>query len=267
MHRSNGGFDFWDKEKDKIIDMYVNDKMSSCKIAKIYDCHDSTIIRQLKRWDVEIRRNRYNNIYDLDERYFENINTANKAYIIGLLLTDGHLSKNGALMLTLKDLDIMEKYKKELKSNAPIRYDKYGNPTLNIVCKNFNDDLLKFGFHNRKSYKIDIDKILSFIPKEFEHHFVRGLFDGDGGIHIYEYDYTIKEQCVFQFTGLKNVCDYVYNYLELTTKYVKESDITYTIRVGNPLKIKEIFDKLYFNADIYIERKYNTFLEIIDKRC
>ena len=43
MHKSNGGFDFWDKEKDKVIDMYVNDKMSSCKIAKIYGCTASAV--------------------------------------------------------------------------------------------------------------------------------------------------------------------------------------------------------------------------------
>lgn len=73
--------------------MYVNQNKSSNSIAKIFKCDSSTILRQLKRWNVHIRRKRYNAKYDLECDFFKNIDTEEKAYFLGLLLADGHISK------------------------------------------------------------------------------------------------------------------------------------------------------------------------------
>ena len=89
------------------------------------------------------------------------------------------------------------------------------------------------------------------------------MFDGDGSIRIYNYEYLKKPQYHFGITGLKNVCEFIKNYLNIDRKIVKESDITYTCVTRDLNKIKEIYEKLYFDATIYMDRKYNTFKEII----
>lgn len=263
MSGRNYGLNFWENEKDRIIKLYSEGK-STNDIAKVYGCSRSTILRYLNTWNIPIERNeRYNGIYKTDIHYFSNIDNEEKAYWVGLLLADGHISKQGVLSLCMKDLDIIEKFKKSLKSEHPIKYDRYGYPSIWIGCKQYYEDLNNIGFHNRKSYEIDLDKILSHIPKELTHHFVRGLFDGDGSIRIYNYEYLKKPQYHFGFTGLKNVCEFIKNYLNIDRRLVKESDITYTCVTRDLNKIKEIYEKLYFDATIYMDRKYNTFKEIM----
>ena len=180
-----------------------------------------------------------------------------------MLLSDGHIAKNNTIMLTLKDKDVIEKYRKAIKSNAPIKIDKYGNYQLNIRCKTMAQQLRKIGLNNRKSYELDFNKILSYISKSLENHFVRGLFDGDGSIKIYYYSYLKNPQYHFGYTGLKNVVDYVKDYLDIHTKTVKESNITYTCVSSCKDTIKHIYQVLYNNATIYMDRKYETFIKII----
>ena len=230
---------------------------------KIYNCDPSTILRYLHEWEIPIRKERYNSKYNINAHYFDTIDTESKAYFVGLLLADGHVSKDGLIMLTMKDLDIVEKFRYVIGSNAPIKTDRYRNYAFNIRCKIMYEALISLGFTNRKSYQIDLERILSHIPKTLEHHFVRGLFDGDGSIRIYHYDYLKNPQYHFGFTGLQNVVDYVKRYCGLHTKTVKESDITYTCVSSCKETINDIYSKLYTNATIYIDRKYQTFQEII----
>lgn len=127
MHKSNGGLLFWEIQKEKIIHMYLEERRSSNYIAKVYDCNPSTILRYLKYWGIPIRKSRYNSVYSIDENFFSNIDREGKAYVVGVLLAGGHLSKKGVLMLTMSDFDIVEKYRDAIGSNAPIKTDRYGN--------------------------------------------------------------------------------------------------------------------------------------------
>lgn len=258
MHKSNGGYDFWDKEKDKILSLYFQDNLSSNEIGKLYGCYGSTILNQFRRWNIKTKR-RYNSIYNVDEDFFSIIDTEEKAYWLGLLFADGHISKKDKVMLCMKDLDIIEKFKKSLNSNHPIKYDSYNNPYINIGCKQICNDLRRIGFNNQKSYDVDFNKILSFIPKELLHHFVRGMFDGDGSIKIYEYPYLNKPQYHFGYTGLKNVCEFIQTFLGFNNKLVQEGKFTYTCKTRDLEKIKEIYKILYKDAHIYLDRKYETF--------
>ena len=262
MHKSNGGKEFWEKEKDKVIDMYVNQEMRTGEIAKLYNCWNTTVANHLKEWGFDLNKERHNAIYKVDTHFFDEIDTEEKAYFLGLLLADGHISTRNAIMLTMKDIDIIEKYKKEIKSNKEIKQDKYGNYYLNITSKTICDTLRRYGFHNRKSYEFDIDKILKSIPELLLHHFVRGMFDGDGSIQIYEYDYLKKPQYHLGYTGLQNIVDFIKRYFDLHTKTVKETDITFTCVTSCTKDIKRIFNLLYKDATVYIDRKYNTFTKI-----
>lgn len=263
MHKSNGGFEFWDSQKEKIIHMYVDQGMRTGEIAKFYGCWPTTVVNHLKRWGVPINKNRHNAIYKIQSDFFNKIDTEEKAYFLGLLLADGHLTDTNHLMLTMSDIDIMLKYKKALNTDHKITIDRYGNYQLNVCCKEIGDALRNAGFNRHKSYDFDISSTLAVVPDHLLHHFVRGMFDGDGSIRIYKYDYVKNPQCHFGYTGLKNVVDFVYNYLGLHTKIVKESDLTYTCVTSCRQTIREIYDKLYKDATIYIVRKRYTFLQII----
>lgn len=262
-HKSTHGIQFWESQKEHVLEMYDMQGLSASRIAKEYGCDPSTVSKHLRRWHYPTRRSRYNAKYQVDSVFFKNIETEAQAYVLGLLLADGHVSKQNSVMIAMKDLDVVEKYKAALKSTAPIRVDRYGNYQLNIKCKELADDLRRIGFHNRKSYDIDLDLILSHVPKSLEHHFVRGLFDGDGSIKIYHYAYLHHPQYHFGFTGLKQVVEYVKEFFGITTKTVHESELTYSCVSSGKETICKIFNTMYNNASIYMDRKYNTFLQIV----
>ena len=122
--------------------------------------------------------------------------------------------------------------------------------------------LYDIGFHNRKSWSIDLDKILKSIPSDLENHFIRGLFDGDGCIKYYQYSYIKNPQFHFGVTGVKNVCEYIKDKFKIDRKLVFEGNKTYTVVTRDITIILNIFDYLYRDATIYLDRKYKTFKEI-----
>lgn len=264
MHKSNAGYEYWDSIKDEVVDKYINQGRSTNSIAEDYGCYGTTVGMHLKRWRIPIRTQRYNNTYSVNTHFFDTIDSEEKAYIVGLLLSDGHISKNNKIMLTLKDLDLIEKYRAAMGSNHRVSKDRYGNYAMTFTSIEISNKLREMGFHNRKSYHIDINRILEHIPPELEHHFVRGLFDGDGSIRIYRYDYLNKPQLHFGFTGLDSVVQYVKDFLGIKTKTVVESELTRTCVSSCRKTICSIFNILYKDATIYMDRKWNTFNEIIN---
>ena len=261
--------DFWSKHKNEIIEQYTSGKTSN-EIAQKYNCWGSTIINHLKEWGVNIRNNkenRYNNVFDTDIHFFDFIDSEEKVYLLGYILADGHITINGHLMFGCQcgDIDILYKVKELLKSDHIIRYNRDGNPILTICSKYLCDNLFKMGFTHNKSHEVDFKRIISFIPKELMHHFIRGMFDGDGSIRYYSYDYVKGFQYHFGYTGLYEVCDFVARYLNINTKIIKEhnEEETYTIRTANAPLIKYIYSILYKDATVYCERKRSTFDEVL----
>lgn len=258
---------WYDDNKDKILKLYYDGKTIEY-ICDELSCGRSLIYKKLNEWGVK-RRNkiktqeRHNAKYDIDYKYFDDIDCEHKAYWLGMILADGFVNeKEVSLCLQLSDIKVIEEFRSDLKAEHPIKYNKDGNPFITICCVHMSNTLINYGFHNRKSWSINLNKILENIPSKYENHFLRGMFDGDGCIKYYKYDYLKKPQFHFGYTGLKNVCEYVGIKLGINRKLVCEGNLTYTIITRDPKLIINIFNYLYKNATIYMDRKYNTFQEI-----
>ena len=247
--------------------MYYDKKMTVYQIAELYNVNGSTISSNMKRMGYKLRQvgdGRSNSKYTVDVRFFDSIDTEEKAYIIGFILADGHISKQGSLIITLhkRDIDILEKIRVAMKSDYPIKPEREKYVSLIISSKTLCDKLNFYGFNNRKTYGFDFDKLLTFIPNTLIPHFIRGMFDGDGCIAYYQYPYMKKHSFHFGFTGLLNVVEYVYKYLDLHTKLTKETDLVYTCTTKDVNHILNIKNVLYNNATIFLQRKYKVFSEI-----
>jgi hypothetical protein len=108
------------------------------------------------------------------------------AYAIGLIATDGNLSKDGLLIdLTSKDREQLENFSKCLGVKFKISNKSSGSGIKHkrIQFKNriFYDFLVSIGLTPRKSLtmsKLDI-------PPKYFFDFLRGCFDGDGCFYSY----------------------------------------------------------------------------------
>ena len=133
--------------------------------------------------------------YTYNKDYFNEINTAEKAYWLGFLYADGCITrfyrgeklKSMSLELTLKgdDYGHLVEFNKALESNVPIQYkivsEKYKANRIVINSTKMCRDLIKLGCTPTKSLTLEFPNN-DIVPLEFMSDFIRGYFDGDGGI-------------------------------------------------------------------------------------
>lgn len=110
------------------------------------------------------------------------------AYVIGLITTDGNLSKDGHHMIFVsKDLQLIKTFKKCLKINSKVCLKKSGfTPDRryyyiqfgNVTFYNF---LLSLDLSPAKSKTIGILEI----PSKYFFDFLHGSLDGDGSFYSY----------------------------------------------------------------------------------
>lgn len=109
----------------------------------------------------------------------------NFAYAIGLLATDGNLSKDGRhINFTSKDIQLVRIFRECLKlTDIKISLKSSGRgkknyPQIQFSNSRLYQELLKIGLTPNKSKTISRLKI----PKRYFFDFLRGCFDGDGTI-------------------------------------------------------------------------------------
>lgn len=144
-------------------------------------------------WMTGNQRARKNKV---DETYFEKIDTLEKAYYLGLMYSDGvvHMRtrpcKNVAkISLTEKDSYILESLNKAINHGRPmyrgIYKDGRGKPyvVFSVNSRKICLDLIRLGCIMRKSKTLQWPSSEQ-VPDHLLSSFIRGVFDGDGGMHF-----------------------------------------------------------------------------------
>lgn len=280
---------------EELIAMY-NSGMTLMEIAKVTSGSKGAMIVRQRLQDLGIdtsyssnigkyreKMSRASHIYKLNENVFDSIDTEEKAYWLGFLMADGYNQENKTsvcLRLQAEDLEILEKFKDFLESNAPI-YEftritrvnkllrKYREVRVNSV--HLSKRLAELGCIQGKSYLL---KFPTCIPNHLMNHFIRGYFDGDGcicikhrknrGINSLSYQLTI--------TGKEDVV------LEMQNYIVKEAGVNRTkiehpknnfakvVHYGGRIVVTKILNYLYKDATIYLKRKHDKYLELVTRQ-
>jgi len=111
------------------------------------------------------------------------------AYVLGFFCADGSLStnKNGGryFSIQIKDLKLLRDIKKLLQSDHKIAKRIHNQYKcifyrLQIGSKEIWQDLHNLGIREQKTKRLK----LPVIPDDFFFDFVRGYFDGDGGVWV-----------------------------------------------------------------------------------
>ena len=261
------------KDQEKILDLYLNQKMPVNDIArKLNYKYSQPVVNLLKKLNVYISgKNKAKTgpkrIYTLNEQFFDEINSEAKAYILGFIAADGYISTNKIKRIVIelheKDKEILEKINLHLESNSPIkeitRKGGYKHVKLSLNSSYLVNSLCKYGLTNNKS--LTMGNIFQHIPNNLQHHFLRGYFDGDGCI-TYGKKYNSGVKYLVQIIGTKEF---------LTTSFDKYFDTNCQIykyktcnmfcwKIANKKQVDEFKDKLYKDATIFLIRKYKVFI-------
>lgn len=115
------------------------------------------------------------------------------AYTVGLIATDGSLSKDGR-HITFKsvDLELLETFKRTLgitnkiSENKEVRKNRKKAYVIQMGSIQFYRWLLRIGLFPAKTYTLGIIAI----PQKYFRDFLRGHLDGDGSIFSYKDTYN-----------------------------------------------------------------------------
>lgn len=253
-----------DYDKEAIITRYKNGDGLKI-IAKDYNCDKLTVRKLLQENNVEIRK--VQGKYNIDEKYFDEINTPNKAYILGFLFADGCNTKGNKIKLSLqeKDREILEKIRKEMNYSKPLSFYNRNNKNpkhqnvyeLVIYNKYMSEQLTKLGCCPRKSLILQFP---SYIDNKFMSHFIRGYFDGDG--HVGETGRGAHASFTSSYDFCRGLHIFLDN-LQIENKLVrlKSNELTGVVRITKKEEVRKLMEYMYKDADLYMERKYSIFLE------
>jgi len=255
------------EKKNKILDLYKEGKLLK-EIATETGVHSSTISVFLKKNNLSTIKRKY----IFDENIFDNIDNEEKAYWVGFLFADGSNDENG-LRIELQERDKLQliKFLKFLKleNSYKLKERKIKNKnyvSIKIHRKTIQNALSNLGI---KKHKTTNPKV-PIIPNIFIKDFLRGFFDGDGCIYFQKKNgkaknvtcfYTINDACIEPILNMINIICPSLNWTindHWRTSYIK------TLRINGIKNCIKFLNAIYFNSDIYLDRKYNKFIDLVN---
>lgn len=182
--------------------LHNKEGLSLRKIALLNDTSHSVIIRILNKYGYA-HKSRQN---QLDETFFEKLDTFEKQYFLGWIYSDGCIFAYEdkryyglAIKLQERDTYILEYFKKLLSAESIIRIDHTNGrrySQFKVGSKKIYDDLLQYGLMPRKTHFINYPKDIISDHRPF----ILGVFEGDGSIYINKH-----KMPSFKITGTKEM--------------------------------------------------------------
>lgn len=248
-----------EKEIDDTAEKMFREGMSITAISRELGIDRGCLSKRLKIRGFDIIQ--HCNKKNVDSRYFEEINTEEKAYWLGMMYADGCVTYGSKFELTLKDKDHIEKFKSALKSKHKIGeriINEKSYYRLSIMDKRIHDSLIRHGCLRNKTFYIKMPSIYDNLMR----HFIRGFFDGDGCIFIgknqNESQIKISSGCN---DFLEELCSYINNNIEVCRNmYTRKTHTCFDISIFNMADKRMFLDYMYKDSTIYLERKYQKYL-------
>jgi len=237
-------------------------------LCKKYDISKNALSNRLKNKKIPIRRRKYN----YNESHFHEINYEWKAYWLGFIAADGHIYKSKKqLSILLKRTDKNHLYKFANIFGVPVSDGKsfdirtkktYYNSRVVLSSKKLVKDVIDKGVTLNKTISLNGD-IFGCVTEELLPHFIRGYFDGDGGVSRGH-----KKEINISFVGTKIFLTKLRDVLidRVGLNRVKVTDLnTYAYLLwGGNYQLRHLYYWLYKDASIFLERKEKLFKSVFN---
>lgn len=254
----------------KALEEYLNtpeEARSLTKLGSKYNIKRQTLSERFKKWGYEIINQQ--NKCRLNENCFDNMNTEEQFYWLGFMYADGNISKEGnrvEMRLSLKDKNHLEKFRKFLQLTTEIRIGETNGIKfchLSVRNKHLWNTLNRLGCVPQKSLTLIFPNLKLFKNTANILHFIRGYVDGDGCLTIFKDGDKLRTRLTM--VGTESFLNSI-NYLFSNKGYIRNKSTENYTNQAFELKFSDIPSRiiaryLYENATIYLDRKYEKFLE------
>lgn len=217
----------------------------------------------------------------LNENYFQELDSKDKAYFLGFIYADGFITKpshgQNILGLTLAEIEPIDKFKKYIQTNKKVGYYKktssYSNKSyeykLALNSDKLVSDIEKLGVIERKTLTLTFPNIREdLIP-----HFIRGYFDGDGSVFLHKdsrKEYSYNEYLGINICGTKEFLVALIKHLPFLEEgqciYKEERKETncWNLKIASNIRSLELYHYMYKDCnDLYLSRKREKFENFI----
>ena len=262
-------FRTWSDEE--VIDLY-NKGISLTQIQRETGINRNSVAKVLKEHGIEVI-NRQNQT-KFNEHVFDVIDTEEKAYWLGFIFADGNISspnKKGKAIYTfeislqLSDTNHLYKFNKFMEHQKNnVKTDSF-RCRWSVTNKHLWETLNSYGCTPRKSLTLEFPKLEIFKDKSLIRHFIRGYFDGDGCISHNDQEQEIP--CI-NVLGTNEMLSTIQNYILMDNNpfYLNNPKNKTTLVISRSTSKAVMFMyALYYKSNIYLDRKYQKFLQY--KNC
>ena len=186
----------------ELRELYLTQRLTIEQIAERFGLAATTIARRFADLGIRARRRgplpgtRYGVLLTADQRIEW---SAELAYAVGLITTDGCLSRDGRhLTMTSKDVDLLETIRRCLRITARITLSTNPRPIYRLQWGDllFHRWLMEIGLMPAKSLRLGPLRV----PDEWLRDFLRGCIDGDGSIVTYIDRYNTFKKSTYVYT-------------------------------------------------------------------
>lgn len=263
-------------EELEIIRLYTEENRGQLYCAKkVLNIKNAKYTKKvLQKYNIPIRNQSQATVLSNKNRekkknknYFKTQNH-NMAWLLGFIAADGTIRKNSneiKIGLSIKDKEILEKIRQELELETTVKtyttLNGYDCCSLTWTCEEHKKDLAKYNIIPQKTFKLLPPDLLE---EQYKIDYIRGYFDGDGSINLLtnglRWQVCSATKCIidfiiqtFQKNGIKPVNIY--------TKNNNKNSLYYCQYSTNATR--QIFQILYYENCLCLQRKYKHFKEII----
>lgn len=223
-------------------------------LAKKYNVPTGSLLQLFHRYNIKKKIHWHK--YFINPYFFSQW-TRESAYVLGLIASDGCVNSRPdrySVEISSKDEMLLENVNKLMNFTKPVEKSR---TTYRIRIDNpiIYKDILDKGITPKKSKTIQFPAV----PVEFQNHFIRGFFDGDGSI------FKLNEKrgrVVAKFTCwsppfLEKLQEILSQACNVRPKKIHDNSIVYY-----PIESFKVFEYLYKDstANTRLDRKYNRYM-------
>ncbi len=214
--------------------------------------------------------------HTIDNDYFTQIDTEEKAYFLGLLGADGNVSKDrDRIEISLsgdEDRIVLERFKHALGFSGEIKRKKVNYPNakpcyrLSFADKKIKVDLVRHGVVPCKSLIYEFNQS---IPADLIRHYIRGYFDGDGSASLKQ-DGSFLLSITSSPYFIHTLSRVIWEQLQLSAHTeILKGNKTHSLKIGGNFRSFLFLDWIYKDSTIFLPRKkdkYTTCVEVVSDK-
>ena len=276
VHNNNDGYE---ERFEEGMKLYL-DGMSLTQVSKKVGSSPKHLSKYLKSKGIEITNPV--KVRQMNEDFFKTIDTEEKAYWLGFIYADGYIiefkrgervkSMSLGIGLNANDKTHLQKFLNDIEyTNGKITQktmkgkDEKLHDSVQVVVNNTQmcRDLIKLGVTPRKSHTLTFPS-KDIVSDHLLRHFIRGYVDGDGYV-----GYARNNRLRFGVIGTRWFLEGLMernSMFNAPIRIDKRSSIPTTNNgIGmSHTRAENILCYLYKDANVYLDRKYNKVLPVIE---